>query len=55
VPIAELVPMTSETADRWLDHIELDWVEDDPSVDALLRDVAVAEEVGEPTCDESAA
>jgi len=46
--------MTFETADRWLDYIELDWIEDDPSLDALLRDVTVAEEVGGPSCDESA-
>jgi hypothetical protein len=35
--------MTDETADRWLDSTELEWVEDDPSVDALLRDVCFAD------------
>jgi hypothetical protein len=44
--------MSYEAADQWLDYIALDWIEDDESLDALLRDVSVPE--GEPSSDETA-
>lgn len=50
---ATFSPMSSEIADPWLEHIELNWVEDDESTGALLIDVSVLEAVG-PSCDESA-
>ena len=45
--------MSHEAADQWLDCIDLDWIEKDESLDALLRDVSVPE--GEPSSDEHAA
>ena len=51
-PAADLVAVAPAN-DHWLDYIDLDWIEQDESIDALLRDVAVAEKF-EASSDEAA-
>jgi hypothetical protein len=51
--MADLAPMSYEAADQWLDCIDLDWMGEDESLDALLRDVSALK--GEPSSDEHAA
>jgi hypothetical protein len=53
--ISRLAPMTYETADQWLDYIDPEWIEDDKSVEALLRAVSDSGEIGEPSSDENTA
>jgi hypothetical protein len=47
--------MGSDTADEWLEHLDLDWLEDDEAIDALIGDVSVLQAVEESSSDEPAA
>jgi hypothetical protein len=51
--MADLAPMSYEAANQWLECVDLDWIEEDESLDALLRDVSATE--GKPSSDEQAA
>jgi hypothetical protein len=39
--------MSYEAADQWLDCIDLDWIEEDDPIEALLRDFTLEDEVSE--------
>jgi hypothetical protein len=39
--------MTYETADQWLDYIELDWIEDEDCADELLRVLTLEDEASD--------
>jgi len=45
--LADLAPVSYEAADQWLDCIDLDWIEEDDPIEALLRDFTLEDEVSE--------